>query len=78
MRFNGVRAAATCHLLKTCSARTLRVPPPATQAQEVVSTEGYQANDMERALKEAYLRMDELLVKVRGAVAARGASTARC
>ncbi|KAL4433781.1 hypothetical protein ABPG75_000222 [Micractinium tetrahymenae] len=32
-------------------------------AQELVSTEGYQANDMERALKQAYLRMDELLVK---------------
>lgn len=44
--------------------------PPATcrfsasQAQQVVSTPGYQAGDMERALKEAYLRIDELLVKV--------------
>lgn len=33
------------------------------QAQELVCTEGYQANDMEVALRQAYLRMDELLVK---------------
>ncbi|KAL4450727.1 hypothetical protein ABPG77_001083 [Micractinium sp. CCAP 211/92] len=32
-------------------------------AQELVSSEAYQANDTARALKEAYLRMDELLVK---------------
>lgn len=41
------------------------LPLPA-QAQEVMATEGYQANDMEAALKQAYLRMDELLVKARG------------
>lgn len=40
-------------------------PPCARQAQELVCTEGYQANDMELALRQAYLRMDELLVKVR-------------
>ncbi|EFN51823.1 hypothetical protein CHLNCDRAFT_59087, partial [Chlorella variabilis] len=32
-------------------------------SQEVISSEAFQANDTERALIQAYLRMDELLVK---------------
>lgn len=39
-------------------------PPVLLQSQEVISSEAFQANDTERALIQAYLRMDELLVKV--------------
>ena len=70
-------------------ARCRRTPPPCPlprrpaapaclQAQEVVSTEGYRANDMERALKEAYLRMDELLVKARRCRGAWAAALGCC
>lgn len=38
--------------------------PHWSQAPELVSNEAFQSNDVERALVQAFLRMDELLVKV--------------
>lgn len=66
-----------CHATQPAGQAPVLTPPahapprPATrppsgreQAQQVLATPGWQAGDPERALKEVYLRMDELLVKV--------------
>lgn len=41
----------------------LRAHPVCPQAKELVQTEGWSARDLQKALVQVYLRMDELLMR---------------
>lgn len=60
--FSGCAGLAAAQSTRCCC-RHPSVAPPPPQAQELITTEGYRANDMEAALRQTYLRMDDLLVK---------------